>query len=254
MFLSRFIAIFVLLTSTSFAKTGEDAKRHPYYQFKKNHHEQSIGKVYMGREIAKVMGFAGMQWLERESREKEEAISQMVAALPLKAGMQLADIGAGSGVIAFEMARKVMPGGKVFAVDIQVEMLRRLQEQVKKKGIRNIKPVLGGVEDPKLAKESVDLALMVDVYHELSHPYEMMLALSRALKSGGWLVLVEYRGEDPKVPIKELHKMTLEQLRKETSLPEFSLRWDRVDARLPLQHMVFLRKTSGNSKEPPSKS
>lgn len=216
-----------------------------YYSHPKNPHPQSIGKAYMGREIASVMGFGGVHWLERNTREAEEGISQLVEALDLKPGQVVADIGAGSGVIAIPMAAKLQAGGKVIAVDIQKEMLQRLVQNAKKKGIKNIQPVLGSIDNPKLAAGTVDLIIMVDVYHEFSHPYEMMLALSKALKPGGQLALVEYRGEDPKVPIKELHKMTLQQIRKELAPAEFQLEFVRIDSSLPRQHLVFFRKKPG---------
>ncbi len=196
-------------------------------------------KTYMGRELADVMGPAGIEWLERENREAEERLSILVSALPLKPGMQVADLGAGSGVIARMMAPKVLPGGTIHAVDIQQEMLDRLTQQNEKAGIKNIKTVLGSIKSPKLPADSIDLVLMVDVYHEFSHPFEMMKSTSEALKKGGWVALVEYRGEDPKVPIKTDHKMTLAQIRKELGRKELNLEFVRVDDRLPRQHLVF---------------
>ncbi len=199
-------------------------------------------KTYMGRELADVMGPAGIEWLERENREAEERLSILVPALPLKPGMQVADLGAGSGVIARMMAPKVLPGGTIHAVDIQQEMLDRLTQQNEKAGIKNIKTVLGSFKSPKLPAGSIDLVLMVDVYHEFSHPFEMMKSTSEALKKGGWVALVEYRGEDPKVPIKADHKMTLAQIRKELGRKELNLEFVRVDDRLPRQHLVFFKK------------
>ncbi len=199
-------------------------------------------KTYMGRELADVMGPAGIEWLERENREAEERLSILVSALPLKPGMQVADLGAGSGVIARMMAPKVLPGGTIHAVDIQQEMLDRLTQQNEKAGIKNIKTVLGSFKSPKLPAGSIDLVLMVDVYHEFSHPFEMMKSTSEALKKGAWVALVEYRGEDPKVPIKADHKMTLAQIRKELGRKELNLEFVRVDDRLPRQHLVFFKK------------
>lgn len=198
--------------------------------------------TYMGRPLADVMGPAGIEWLERENREAEERLSILVSALPLKPGMQIADLGAGSGVITRMMAPRVLPGGTVYAVDIQQEMLDRLAQQNEKAGIKNIKTVLGSFKSPKLPSDSIDLVLMVDVYHEFSHPFEMMKSTSEALKKGGWVALVEYRGEDPKVPIKADHKMTLAQIRKEMSRKELNLEFVRVDNSLPRQHLVFFRK------------
>ncbi len=199
-------------------------------------------KTYMGRELADVMGPAGIEWLERENREAEERLSILVSALPLKPGMQVADLGAGSGVITRMMAPKVLPGGTIHAVDIQQEMLDRLTQQNEKAGIKNIKTVLGSIKSPKLPSASIDLVLMVDVYHEFSHPFEMMKSTSEALKKGGWVALVEYRGEDPKVPIKADHKMTLAQIRKELGRKELNLEFVRVDNSLPRQHLVFFKK------------
>lgn len=199
-------------------------------------------KTYMGRELADVMGPGGIEWLERENREAEERLSILVSALPLKPGMQVADLGAGSGVITRMMAPKVLPGGTIYAVDIQQEMLDRLTEQNKKSGVKNIKTILGTIKSPKLPPASIDLVLMVDVYHEFSHPFEMMKSTSEALKKGGWVALVEYRGEDPKVPIKEDHKMTLAQIRKELGRKELNLQFVRVDNSLPRQHLVLFKK------------
>lgn len=199
-------------------------------------------KSYMGRELADVMGPAGIEWLERDNREAEEKLTTLVNALPLKPGMQVADIGAGSGVIARMMAPKVLPGGLVHAVEIQDQMIARLEKEAKKAGIKNIKPVLGTEKTPRLAPASIELALMVDVYHEFSYPFEMMLSISEALKKGGWVALVEYRGEDPSVPIKASHKMTLAQIRKELGRPELGLEFVRVESSLPRQHLVFFKK------------
>lgn len=202
----------------------------------------SSAKTYMGRELADVMGPGGIDWLERDSRESEEKLTLLIAALPLKPGMQVADIGAGSGVITRMMAPKVLPGGTVFAVDIQQEMLDRLMQQNEKAGIKNVKTVLGGMKSPKLPPASLDLVLMVDVYHEFSYPFEMLKSISEALKKGGLLALVEYRGEDPKVPIKAEHKMTVAQIRKEFGRKELNLQFVRVDSSLPRQHLVFFKR------------
>jgi ubiquinone/menaquinone biosynthesis C-methylase UbiE len=193
----------------------------------------------MGRDLAGVMDPAGIEWLERESRESEERLTLLVAALQLKPGMQVADIGAGSGVITRMMAPKVLPGGTIFAVDIQQEMLDRLTQENRKAGLNNVKTILGSFQSPKLPPGSQDLVLMVDVYHEFSHPFEMMKSISKALTKGGLVALVEYRGEDPKVPIKADHKMTLEQIRKELGRKELNLEFVRIDKRLPRQHLVF---------------
>jgi ubiquinone/menaquinone biosynthesis C-methylase UbiE len=209
-----------------------------------NHDPNGIGKFYMGREIAHVMGYQASAWLERPEREQEENLTKLVEALNLKPGMVVADIGAGSGRISELVSPIVGPEGKVLAVDIQDEMLALIRERAKQKKLTNIVPVLSTEKSPKLEPNSVDLAFMVDVYHEFSFPYEMTLELSRALKPGGKLVFVEYRKEDPKVRrmIKLVHTMTEEQVKKEASLPEFGLKWKETSKVLPVQHIIVFEK------------
>jgi precorrin-6B methylase 2 len=199
-----------------------------------------IGKRYMGREIAGVMGFQGAPWLEREEREREERTDLLVAALPLRPGMVVADIGAGTGYLTRRMAPALMPGGKALAVDVQPEMVRMLEAMVRQTGLAQIQPVLGAEDDVRLPEASVDLAIMVDVYHELAYPYEMLASITRALKPGGLLVFVEYREEDASVPIKAVHKMSEAQVKREAAV--HPLVWDRTVATLPWQHMVIFRK------------
>ncbi len=199
-----------------------------------------IGKRYMGRDIAAVMGWQGAAWLEREEREREERTDLLVKALDLKPGMVLADIGAGTGYLARRMAPAVMPGGKVLAVDVQPQMVALLQAAVRQSGLTQIQPVLGAEGDVKLAAASVDLAIMVDVYHELALPYELLTSVVQALKPGGLLVFVEYRAEDPRVPIKELHKMSEAQIKREAAV--HPLVWERTVETLPWQHVVVFRK------------
>ncbi len=201
-----------------------------------------IGKRYMGREIAQIMGWQGAQWLEREEREKEERTDLLLDALELKPGMVVADIGAGTGYLSRRMARLVAPSGRVLAVDVQPEMVALLRKAAQAEGIRNITPALGTGNDVRLAPGSVDLAIMVDVYHELAAPYETLSSVVQALTPGGQVVFVEYKAEDPSVPIKPLHKMTEKQFRREAeTLP---LQWVRTDSRLPLQHVVIFKKKS----------
>jgi precorrin-6B methylase 2 len=183
-------------------------KSPPRYRFRSQHDPDGIGKFYLDREIAHVMGYLGIDWLERPERESEEHLTQLVDSLKLKPGMVVADIGAGSGVISLMMAKKVGPTGSVLAVDIQDEMLSVLSKRLKQLKITNVKPVHGTVKSPNLKPASVDLALMVDVYHEFNFPYEMLREIAKALKPGGRVVFVEYRKEDPNVPIKLVHKMT----------------------------------------------
>jgi ubiquinone/menaquinone biosynthesis C-methylase UbiE len=199
-----------------------------------------IGKFYQGREIAAVMSFEGVQWLERPSRASEERPDLLVEELHLQPGMTVADIGAGSGYLSRRMAPIVGPG-RVFAVDVQPQMVALLTELSQNLKLKNLVPIQGGTEDVRLPAASVDLAVMVDVYHELAYPYEVMHSLVRALKPGGRVVLVEYRGEDPAVPIKALHKMSEAQIRLEMNV--LPLAWERTSERLPMQHIVVFRKS-----------
>lgn len=213
----------------------------PRYEERADHDPNGTGKFYMGREIALVMGHQAADWLDRPEREAEEAPSMLIQALGLKPGQVVADVGAGSGYITFMMAPKVAPKGKVLAVDIQPEMLEILRKRSRERKISNVVPVLGTITDPKLPAGGVDLILMVDVYHEFSHPYEMTASMIRALKPGGRLVFVEYRAEVPEIPIKRVHKMSEAQVKKEMGVfPQ--LRFERNDARLPRQHILVFRK------------
>jgi SAM-dependent methyltransferase len=198
-----------------------------------------IGKAYMGREIASVMGWQGAAWLEREEREREERGSVLLRELRLPPGIQVADIGAGTGWYARRMAPMVAPG-RVYAVDVQPQMVAMLERVAAQPGLGNVVPVLGGERNPELAPGSIDLALMVDVYHELAYPAEMLDALGVALKPGGRLVLVEYRAEDDAVPIKPVHKMSKAQIRREVTRHGFA--WERTAGSLPWQHVVVFRK------------
>ena len=194
----------------------------------------------MGREIAAVMGHQAADWLDRPERETEEAPSKLIAALKLKPGMVVVDIGAGSGRLSFPMAAKVAPKGRVIAEDIQPEMFDIVRRKARQKGVRNVVPNLGTTSDPRVPSHSADLMIMVDVYHEFDQPYEMVTKMVRGLKKGGRLVFVEYRKEDPSVPIKELHKMSVSQVRKEMSL--FPLVYSGTDETLPRQHIITFTK------------
>ena len=208
-----------------------------------------IGKRYMGREIAGVMGWQGAAWLEREEREREERTDLLMTALALKPGMVVADIGAGTGYLSRRMAAAVAPGGRVLAVDVQPEMIRMLQDLARTSGLRNIEPRLGTETDVKLRAASVDLAIMVDVYHELAFPYEVLASIVRALKPGGQLVFVEYRAEDAQVPIKALHKMSEAQVRREAAVQP--LVWERTVGSLPWQHLIVFRKAGAGGGHAP---
>jgi precorrin-6B methylase 2 len=200
-----------------------------------------INKFYMGRQIAHVMGHEGADWLERPTRELEEKPDQMIESLNLKPGDVVADIGAGTGYITWRMAKKVGPAGKVYAVEIQQEMLDLLSDNMKKRGVTNVIQALGTITDPKLPRKTLDLIIMVDVYHEFSHPFEMAEAICEALKVGGRLAFVEFKKEDPNVPIKEVHKMSEAQVKKEMSI--HPLEHSQTVTNLPWQHVIIFRKT-----------
>ena len=199
-----------------------------------------VGKVYLGREISQVMSFHGAQWLERAERADEERPDLVLAALELKPGMAVADIGAGTGYYSWRVAQRVGTGGTVYAVDVQPEMVRLLERQLSRRGAANVKALLGTPTDPGLPAGTLDLVLMVDVYHEFEYPYEMLAAITRALKPGGRLAFVEYRGGDPAVPIKPLHTMTEAQVRKEAAL--HPLEWVKTLSSLPWQHVIIFRR------------
>lgn len=200
-----------------------------------------IGKYYFGREISQVMGHQGAGWLERPEREEEERTDLLVEALALAPGDAVADVGAGSGYLTWRMARRLGPAGRVYAVEIQPLMLDLLRAQMERRGVaERVTPVLGTARDPGLPEASCDLVLLVDVYHELEYPFEVARALVRALRPGGRLVLVEYRGEDPAVPIKPLHKMTVAQVRRELAV--HPVKFERNLDLLPRQHILVFRR------------
>ncbi len=194
-------------------------------------------REYKGRRIAQTMSYLGAPWLIRASREKEERCSLMLTNLGIKPGMTVCDMGCGNGFYTLEMAKMVGPRGKVLAVDIQKEMLELLQERAKEAEISNIVPVLGKIHDPRLPAGEVDLILLVDVYHEFSHPEHMLAAMRKSLSPDGVIVLVEFRAEDPNVPIKPLHKMSKAQIMKE--VPPNGYKLVKEFDKLPWQHMMF---------------
>jgi len=224
------------------------------YEYRAPSGPEGTGKFYCGREIAPVMSHTGADWLERPEREVEEAPDRVLAALELQPGLVVADLGAGTGYYTRRLARAVGPAGRVYAVDIQPEMLEHLRRHLAAAGLTNVVTVLGTETDPRLPAASLDLVLMVDVYHELAWPHEMLTALCRTLKPGGRLVFVEYRAEDPAVPIKPLHKMTEAQIRREAA--GHPLAWERTVSTLPWQHLVVFRKTEtakdGTGSAPPT--
>lgn len=212
------------------------------YEFRERHDPNGIGKFYLGREIAHVMGHQGISWLERPEREEEEGLTLLMEGLELKPGQVVADIGAGSGVISLLLAQRVGETGTVLAVDIQQEMLDALAAKCKQKGVTNIEPVLGTTSSPRLKPGSVDLVIMVDVYHEFDMPYEMLSEIAKSLKPGGRIAFVEYRKEDPEVPIKEVHKMTEAQVKKEVQALDQKLVWLKTFGRLPRQHVIIFER------------
>jgi ubiquinone/menaquinone biosynthesis C-methylase UbiE len=190
-----------------------------------------------GRRFAPVMGYQGAEWLERSERDEEEEPDVALNVLKIPKGASVADIGAGSGYITEKLAARVGPSGRVFANDVQPQMLEILSRRLAAKRITNVTLLQGTVDDPKLARASVDLALMVDVYHELSQPQSMLQHLREALKPGGRLVLLEYRKEDPTIPIKPEHKMSVAEAKLEVEAEGFTL--SRVDEALPRQHILI---------------
>ena len=220
----RLLAVLVCLAACSVA-LGARQGRHPT----------------SGRLIAPVMGVGGAGWLERPERESEEAPSTAIRALELKPGQVVADIGAGSGYYAVRMAAAVGPTGKVYATDIQPGMLDILRRRVAREGLTNVEPVLGAPDDPKLPADALDLALMVDVYHELAEPQAFLRRLRPALKKTGRLVLLEFRKEDPRVPIRPEHKMSIAEVKAELEPEGFRL--TRVLNDLPWQHILVLARS-----------
>ncbi|NJM18797.1 MAG: class I SAM-dependent methyltransferase [Richelia sp. RM2_1_2] len=231
-----FIMLFGLLfypINAAFANTSTDI-----YQ-QKAASSDGIGKIYMGREISQVMGHQGAMWLERPTRETQEQPSKIASALDLKDTDIVADIGAGTGYMSFRIAPRVSDG-KVFAVDIQPEMLDIIKFYQKETNITNVEPILATPTNPNLPAKSVDLALMVDAYHEFEYPQEVMQGVVKSLKPRGKAVLVEYRGENPFLAIKRLHKMTQKQVKKE--MKAVGLTWIETKELLPQQHLMIFEK------------
>jgi precorrin-6B methylase 2 len=237
---TRLITLGLLLTLSvgCAANLSTDLSADGSYGYK-SPSSDGIGKLYYGREIANVMGYQGANWLARPSRTTEERSDMAVDALMLKRDDVVADIGAGLGYISFQLADWVKDG-KVVAVDVQPEMLALLEAERDQYDIQNIETVLSSEDDPHLAAESVDMAVMFDAYHEFAYPQEMMAHIVSALKPGGQVVLAEYRAENPLVLIKQHHKMSQKQVKKE--LTAAGLKWIKTDDRLPQQHLMFFEK------------
>ncbi len=238
------VSIIGMLLLLGYATTADNPQRPTSTRYEQRApHRDGIGKIYMGREISQVMGHLAAGWLERPEREREEMPNKLIELLNLKEGDIVADIGVGTGYIARRISPKVGNTGIVYGVEIQQEMLDILAEKLVEEGITNIKGVLGTITDPRLPPNSVDLVIMVDVYHEFSHPYQMMQNICSALKVGGRVVFVEYRLEDDNVPIKRLHKMSQLQVMKEAT--PHPLSWVATHDDLPWQHVIIFEKVAG---------
>jgi ubiquinone/menaquinone biosynthesis C-methylase UbiE len=193
-----------------------------------------------GRRFAPVMGFGGADWLDRVERQEEEAPEKALDAIGIQKGSTVADIGAGSGYMTVRLAARVGPGGTVYANDLQAPMLNRLQQRLAREHVTNVTLVQGDVDDPRLPPAAIEMALLVDVYHELSAPQVMLRRIRDALQPGGRLVLLEYRKEDPAIPIKPEHKMSVAEAKLEVEAEGFTL--TRVDEGLPRQHILIFTK------------
>ncbi|RYE49092.1 MAG: class I SAM-dependent methyltransferase [Sphingobacteriales bacterium] len=226
-------ACLLLATVSSFAQKADSI-----YTYKKRS-ANGTGKVYMGREIAEIMSFEGMAWLERNTRSKEENTDLAISKLPVTKSSVVADIGAGSGFYTFRISRKVADG-KVFAVEIQDDAISYLSKKAEELNAKNVSVVKGSEKSPNLPANSIDLAIMVDVYHELMYPQEFLQAVKRALKPKGKLLLIEYKQEDPKVAIKEEHKMSVRQVTKELSANGYHL--IQNGQFMPIQHFLIFEK------------
>ena len=238
------LALLAVLIPTV-AVPGQDA---PAKRSARPARRQAGPRTYMGRPIADVMSYLGADWLFRPEREQEEEPEAMLDALGIQPGWTVADIGAGAGYTSLRLARRVGPKGTVLATDLQPQMLQMLRTNTRTAGVTNIQPILCTPTDPKLPEAKVDLALMVDVYHEMSSPDASLKGIRRALRPGGKLVLVEFRAEDPDVPIKPEHKMTVAQARKEVEPKGFTFK--EAKEFLPWQHVIVFEKSADPKPEP----
>ncbi|QNF33454.1 methyltransferase domain-containing protein [Adhaeribacter swui] len=242
--LSGFVLVFAVISRLAGCNYNSQAttatqRTDSLYVFKPPIDPNGIGKYYRGRQIAYTMDHAEASWLERSEREKEERTDLLLPALNLHPTDVVADIGAGSGYMTFRIS-PLVPKGKVFAVDVQQEFLNMLLDNRIINNAFNVEPVLGTVHSPNLPDQSVDVALLVDAYHEFSYPHEMLLAIKKSLKPGGRLILVEYKAEDPYVPIKALHRMSEKQAVKEVT--GVGLKFVENQSILPLQHILVFQK------------
>ena len=237
MLILRWIVCLSLASGACGVRADVDLEKSHYITGPPN--RDGIGKIYMGREISHVMGHLGTGWLERPERERQERTDLLITGLSLSEDFVVADIGAGTGYFTFPVAARV-PEGKVFSVDIQPEMLALIEQRKTLENVVNVETVLGEADDPKLPDNEIDIAFIVDAYHEFSFPREMGERLKASLKRGGQLVLVEYRAEDPRVPIKRLHKMSEMQVKQE--MAAIGLDWIRTESHLPQQHVLIFQK------------
>jgi ubiquinone/menaquinone biosynthesis C-methylase UbiE len=241
-----YVTIIIISTLFSFGtcqtpkkKIQLQIKNDTAYTFSKRSSD-GIGKYYLGREISFVMGAEGAEWLERNSRQQEENTKLAIEKMNLSPQAIVADIGAGTGYYTFAIAKKI-PRGKVYAVEIQDEMIKYLNKRKKEAGVDNVTIIKGTLQSPNLPENSIDLAIMVDVYHELEFPHETLQATKKSLKSDGALLLLEYRAEDTSIAIKPHHKMTVMQANKEMSVNGFELIYDGEF--LPIQHFLLYKKS-----------
>lgn len=240
----RITFLLPLLLSLTFSACGQQSNDGTYSY--KSPSRDGIGKVYMDREIASVMSFDGVDWLERNSRTTEENTNLAIKKLPITKNSVVADVGAGSGFYAFRIAKRV-PEGKVYAVEIQDDAIKYLVEKSKSLNLNNVQVLKGSIKSTGLPDSSIDLLIMVDVYHELEYPMEYLQSIKRALKPTGKLLLLEYKAEDPAVEIKAAHKMSVKQVQRELSANGF--RMVQQGSFLPLQHfLVFEKQESANIK------
>ncbi|HMV48476.1 MAG TPA: class I SAM-dependent methyltransferase [Blastocatellia bacterium] len=247
----KLLPIIILFVACSTAQPNVEqaapqSQSKPVYETRAQHDPDGIGKFYLGREIAHVMGHQGAEWLERPDRVETELPDEVVKQMNLKPTDVVADIGAGTGYFTFRLA-PVVKQGKVLAVDIQPEMLSIIEGRKKRFKADNVEMILSTETDTKLPAASVDVVLFVDAYHEFSFPREMMESIVRGLKPGGRVVQIEYRGEDPDVPIKRLHKMTVAQAKKE--MAAVGLVWKETKSFLPQQHFLVFEKPSVQYRE-----
>ncbi|NEQ38607.1 MAG: class I SAM-dependent methyltransferase [Okeania sp. SIO3I5] len=235
------LSLFILILGMNSCSINSDivANSDIIYQYRNIHNPEGIGKFYLGREIAKVMGHEGARWLERASRSYQEKPENAIDNLDLKPTDVVADIGAGTGYFTFRIS-PLVPEGKVLAVDIQPEMLELINFVNKEENITNVETILGNIDNPNLPPSSVDIVLLVDAYHEFEYPREMMLGIVEGLKPGGRVVLLEYRRENPMIMIKGLHKMSEKQVKKE--MKAVGLVWQETRDFLPQQHFLVFKK------------